>query len=240
MTFNNQLVDKFLDAVFPLPAQFGVSEDDMPDCICFFESAVKEVDPAAYVKYGVSKIAILSPNLNGIVIKIPFNGFYYYEYNEDGDDEEAEDIEVWEPFCWANGSDESDYCLAEYEKYQKLKTQKLDCFVAEVIYYKTIDNTRIFLQEEITPDHELNHNSLKKPSKKSRKIADKWYRKRKFDINPNWIASCLDKYGQAKVKRFLKYCNTVDEDILEDAHSGNFGYRKNGTPCILDYSNFND
>jgi len=235
MTFNNQLVDKFLDAVFPLPVQFGVSEDDMPDCICFFESAVKEVDPAAYVKYGVSKIAILSPNLNGIVIKIPFNGFYYYEYNEDGYEEE-----FWEPFCWANGSDESDYCLAEYEKYKELKTRKLDCFVAEVAYYKTINNTRVFLQEEINPNRELDSKSIKKPSKKSRKIADKWYKKRKFDISPDWIAGCIDKYGEAKVKRFLKYCNNIDMDILEDAHPGNFGYRKNSTPCILDYSNFND
>ena len=55
-----------------------------------------------------------------------------------------------------------------------------------------------------------------------------------------FLANCLDKYGKSKVKRFLHYCANIDPDILEDIHDGNFGYRKDETPCLLDYSNFND
>ena len=59
-------------------------------------------------------------------------------------------------------------------------------------------------------------------------------------MDTNWIANCIDKYGQSKVERFLNYCENIDPDLLEDVHSGNYGYREDGTPAILDFSNFLD
>ena len=119
-----------------------------------------------------------------------------------------------------------------------LKTYGLDCFVAKVMLYKEKCGVRVFIQEEVTPENDSYCTC--RPSKKSQDLADKWYDEGKFYIEPEWIANCLDKYGKSKVERFLYYCANIDPDILEDVHSGNFGYRSNETPCILDYSNFLD
>lgn len=234
MTFNQNLINKFLDAIFPLPKNFGITvssyEEEANDSIIEFETNVHAVDSEASVRWGISKIVIISPKLKDIVIKIPFNGYY----------DEGYEVVHWNNFIWATGSDSKDYCLAEYEKYKKLKIYNLDCFVAKTWYYKTIDGVRVFLQEKAISINDSCNNDNIKPSKKSQDLADKWYEEDKFGINPEWIAICLDRYGKSRVERFLYYCENIDSDILEDAHCGNYGYRANGTPCVIDYSNFAD
>jgi hypothetical protein len=231
--YNYSLIDKFLEAIFPLPAHFGIlysnSYEDTPIKFSELEQAIHDVDPEAEINYGISKMAILSPNLDNVVIKIPFNGSFSKE-NE---------IYVWYPFESASGSDIADYCLAEYEKYNSLKTYGLDCFVAKTIFYKTIDNFRIFLQEEVTP--ECNYLSALKPSERSKKLAKEWKDKRNFYYSQEWLASCFDAYGEDKVAKLFDYYNQVDSDILQDLHDGNIGYRIiDKSPAILDYSNFMD
>lgn len=232
MKFNHKLVNDFLEAIFPLPKKFGIveyeEENSEPINFSIIKNAVFDIDPFAQVSFGASKLVIISPKLDGVVIKIPFNGWY----TENVDTGELS----WTYFYWATGSDESDYCLAEYEKFQKLKTYGLSCFVAKTLFYKKIDNFRIFLQEVVTPEEDIFEEYH--PSQKSQKIADEWRKQGMFFIDSKWIANCLDKYGESKVKRFLFYCTNIDPDILEDAHSGNYGYRENETPALLDYSNF--
>lgn len=232
MVFNHKIVDKFLNAVFPLPEHFGL-DDRYSEPINYedFKTKVYSVDPEALIDFGISKIVIISSYLENVVIKIPFNG--YFDFDDD-------DNIFWHSFRYANSIDNSDYCLAEWEKYKKLKTYGLNCFVAKTFFYKTIDGIRIFLQEKVTPQSDIFLTLSQIPSKNSKELANQWYNNREFDIQPDWIASCLDKYGKSKVKRFLFYCKNIDPDILEDVHSGNFGYRTNGTPVILDYSNFLD
>lgn len=234
MIFNHKLVDKFLEALFPLPEGFGIicfyNDESEPIDFSSLQEIIWNVDPSATITFGMSKLVIISPNLGNIVIKIPFNG-YYMENEINGDLE-------WHSFCWATGSDSKDYCLTEFEKYNRLKTYGLDCFVAKVMFYKKICGVRVFLQEQVIPENDSCY--IHKPSRKSQDLANKWYDEGKFYIEPEWIANCLDKYGKSKVERFLYYCVNIDPDILEDVHSGNFGYRKNETPCILDYSNYSD
>jgi len=225
MTFNNEAVNDILEIIFPLPERFGLFKDE-PVNFESIQQLIKSVDLRAKINFGVSKIVITSPNFNNVVIKIPFNGEFCY----DGD---------WEPFHWAPGSDSSDYCLAEYEKYLQLKELGLSCFVAKTLYYKTINNTRVFIQEKVIPEDNVCVFDFL-PSFKSKEIADEWQKEGQSVFNAYWTANCLDKYGKSKVEKFLNYCNEVDLDILEDMHSGNYGYRKNGTPAILDYSNFLD
>ena len=233
MTFNHKLINKILDAIFPLPEKFGIllyeNKDTEPINYTFLKNAVANADPAASIYFGMSKMAIVSPNLGNIVIKIPFNGCFFMTKEEGFE---------WCPFEWASELDSSDYCFAEYQKYKKLKTYGLDCFVAKTWYYKKIRGVRVFLQEFVTPEEDLCFNLIKKPSKKSQTLANKWYDEGKFELDPDWIANCIDRYGKSKVKRFLYYCDNIDPDILEDLHDGNYGYRKNDTPCILDYSNY--
>lgn len=224
MTFNHNAVDKILTAIFPLPEEFGLDNDTKPVNFSLIQNQIKTVDACAHINFGISKMAIISPSFNNVVIKIPFNG----EFNEYAE---------WLPFEWANGSSSSDYCLAEYEKYCRLKTYGLDCFVAKTIKYKTIDNVRIFIQEKVIPEEDTCSLDFI-PSLKSKELARRWQEEGQSIFDTFWFANCLDKYGQSKVQRFLYYCNNIDLDILEDTHEGNYGYRENGTPVILDYSNF--
>ena len=226
MTFNHNAVDKILTAIFPLPEEFGLDNDTKPINFSLIQNQIKTVDACAHINFGISKMAIISPNFNNIVIKIPFNGEF---------DNNAE----WLPFEWASGSSSSDYCLAEYEKYCRLKTYGLDCFVAKTIKYKTIDNVRIFIQEKVIPQEDTYSLDFI-PSLKSKELARRWQEEGQSIFDTFWFANCLDKYGQSKVQRFLYYCNNIDLDILEDTHEGNYGYRENGTPVILDYSSFSD
>ena len=233
MTFNYELIDEILAAIFPLPEQFGLVEyndddDSEPINYSFLKEAIFEVDPYAKIYFGASKLVITSYKLGGVVIKIPFNG-YYTENEITGELD-------WTYFYNAPSSDETDYCLAEYEKFQKLAIYGLDCFVAKTVFYKTINGFRIFIQEVVTPEEDIYDEYC--PSQKSQKIADEWRKQGIFYMNSKWIANCLDIYGESEVKRFLNYCNNIDKDILEDAHSGNFGYRNDDSPAFLDYSNF--
>lgn len=229
MTFNYELINDILNAIFPLPKHFGM-KGSKPINYLDFRDNVLSVDPDALIYFGSTKMVIASPNLQNTVIKIPFNGCFYLKDTTN--------------YCWyyfgeANASDPGDYCLAEWEKYKKLKACGLNCFVAKTFYYKTINGVRIFLQEQIIPQSDL-FILTQSPSNNSRELANKWYKEKRFRIEPEWIANCLDKYGESKVKRFLYYCENIDPDILEDAHESNFGYRNNETPAILDFSNFLD
>lgn len=234
MTFNNKLVDKILEAIFPLPEEFGVilqdDEEIEPVDFSYVQEAVVDADPDADVYFGMSKLVICSPHLGGIVIKIPFNGFYYV-------DEETGEL-IWNDFTWATGSDNSDYCLTEFEKYKRLRTYGLDCFVAKTFFYKVKSGVRVFIQEEVSSMNDLYQ--TRKPSQKSSDLVKKWREEGKVHMDSEWVANCLDKYGKSKVERFLYYCANIDPDILEDMHDGNFGYRGDETPCILDYSNYGD
>lgn len=237
MTFNYELVNKIVEAIFPLPDKFGTIDDcgdtdeDPTGYDDIYNAAIK-IDKDIQIEYGITKLVITSPNFGGVVIKIPFNG-YFVRYNQ-----EEEDF-TWCGFCYAEGTDCSDYCLSEYEKYCQLKARGLSCFITKTVFFRTICGVRVFLQEYVIPEND--DYEVREPSLKSLRLADKWRKERKFYmIDSEWVANCLDKYGESKTEKFLNYCNTVDPSILEDAHCGNYGYRPNGTPCILDFSNFLD
>ena len=240
MTFNYKLVDKIISAIFPLPKKFGnIIYSDYDTEIVNYDSiaeAIFQIDPYAKIHFGISKMVIVSPNLRGVVIKIPFTG-YYELFSED---EEWNENSCWIPFKYAPcEEDSSDYCLAEYRKYQTLKELGLHCFLAETAAYKTIDGVRIFLQEEVTPESQTYESY--NPSINSKKLAKEYKNKyRCHHLDTNWIGICLDKYGQRKTERFLSYCIEIDPDILDDAHSSNYGYRDNGTAVLLDFSNYLD
>ena len=231
MNFNNKLVDKFLNAVFPLPENFGVvlsnTDVEPPFEYSMIKRKIQYIDNKAELNFGMSKMIITSPNLGDVVIKIPFNGYF-----------ENDDKLDWYDFTNAAGSNPSNYCLTELEKYQELKKHKLNCFVAKTFPYKTINNILILLQEYVITNKNFYSNS--KPSYSSIKLVEKWCDEGQAHVNIYWLADCIDKYGEEKVKQFLYYCNYIDLDILEDFHTSNYGYRKNGTPAILDFSNFKE
>lgn len=240
MTFNRTQIDKILDMIFPLPEEFGTYEGEEFEGIYRIEKNIHTIDPKATIAYGISKLVIIAPSIGNVVIKIPFNGYFYEVYI----DEESDDTELtWLPFDDAEGSDPSDYCLTEYEKYQNLKKYNLNRFVAEVIFYTERDGIRVFLQEKVTSVDDSYHTPI--ASKKSKDLVKRWSNERFQNghcilVSEEWLANCIDAYGVDNVQEFVYYCDNVDPSIVRDMHSGNYGYREDNSPVILDYSDFND
>ena len=240
----NSLIDAFVEDIGYLDKPFGLLiNDGEPENPIYFEELqeqILDIDSGADFHFGMSKFVITAPSLGDIVIKVPFSGTYDYYGDDCADNFSKNDIVINEGDYWYTYTPfyKQDYCQIEYKKYKALWRKNLDCFVAKTIFYKKMYNTRVFIQEKVIPIDEL----IKSPraSHNSKELADEWYKKGKINISPEWIANCLDAYGKSKVSRFLKYCNEIDLDILEDIHTGNFGYRKDKTPCILDYSNYNN
>lgn len=234
---NLNLINSFLDAIFPLPECFGlICKEDEGDELEYqydINQAIKKIDPNASLEFGMSKMVIISPKMKNFVIKIPFNGYYSETYYLDGDNDELE----WVSFYQAPTEDGSDYCYAEYEKFKSLKNKGLNCFIAKTLFYKEIDGIRVFLQEKVTPSFFTGGGS---PSKMSTNLALKWKKERKYflSIDAAWVAACIDYYGKKKTEKFLNYCSNEDEDILSDCHNGNYGYRDDGSPALLDFSGF--
>lgn len=220
--FNEDFANKMLAALCPLPEYFGRDRNSICDTAIdswFFRHGFN-----ASIKYGASKLVILSPEFGDSVLKISFKGYFDYD-------------DWWMPFECAPGSDPTDYCQAEYEKYKKLKELNLDCFVAETSPYKTIGDVKVFIQEKITPYDEIIDCSFDHPTNDSMKLAEKYCPSSSLDLT--WIANCFDCYGTSKVRDFFDYCDK-DHDILNDFYETNYGYRKDGTPALLDFSNFCD
>jgi hypothetical protein len=241
LEYNKAAVDELIEAIYPyLKDHFSteLEKDTRP-----LYSAIENFDPKAQVHQGVSKIAIECPRFNGVIVKISKRGQYFLMDRGNGQDHE------WSPFvCAKDGADGNDYCLAEYNKYLALKEQGLDSFVAETILHSSFEKDgvvfNIFVQEMVLSY--LNCCDCPLPSKES-SAAAKEYQEEDDDNDTicgfaeDWVANCIDIYGYEKLDDFLTYCCEVDPDIREDNHYANYGYRCcNKTPCILDYSNFND
>lgn len=245
MNINYTLVDEILDAIFPLPEKFGIGGGmEYIEDIAFHLQGYISEDIKVY--HGVSKMVIVSDNLGDVVIKVPFNGQYScgclsgpcrHSSKWIGKSENGIPIE-FDYFCGAGGSDKSDYCLAEYEKYQDLEDVDLSIFVAETLFYKVKDGVRIFLQERVNPVEDSI--ATPRPSEKSIKAAKRYNSDSAYVyMDCNWIANCIENYGEEITEKFLSYATDIDEDILGDMHDGNFGYRDDGTPVLLDFCDFN-
>lgn len=244
MNINFENINKVLDAIFPLPPEFGVesSSNDVSEepALAEIEHRIFKVDPRAFIRHGISKLVLISPNFGNVVIKIPFKGTRCEEYFiSDSEDEESE-YEYYTEFTEFSGAsdrDSSDYCLLEYEIYNTLKHYSFSCFAVKTIFYKIIEGTRIFLQEMACPEEECDESF--DISEKSEKTAIRWRHEHRYStsMDTNWVAACIDKYGERKTKKFFEFAD--ENNLLYDMHNGNYGYRKGGYPVLIDFSDFN-
>ena len=234
MNFNKELANRFVKAISGvLPENFGVLDDTgEPICLFDIEDAITRVDPEATVQFGATKLVIISRNLQGVVLKIPFRGQWfpsaaYYE-EEDWDFDDAYEFE---PFVC------EDYCLEELNRYIKLKEKDFAMFFSET--EKFCEDLRIgtvIVQEEtITKGNTV---SRYRASEKASRLSANM----NTHMDSLWVALCIDEYGEDLVKDFFAYCQDEDEDdLLSDCHCDNYGYRKKDrSPCILDFSGYRE
>ena len=215
-------------SVLDLPEQFGC--DDGGFDTYFIESQIEDVvDGDFFVSNGVTKVVIIVDDLP-FVIKIPFNGqcerVWIDEYNcDDG---------TWYPFYRAGGKSRWDYCETEFEYTVAIQNEGYEMFIPDMMYLCNVDGYNVYVQEKVLPLCE-NRNTYGATDASLEKAKNC---KRYFDIE--WSARAIDIYG---FDAFVEFCEWAEDELpqmMEDMHSGNYGYRENGDPILLDLSGFCD
>ena len=235
-----------------LPEKFGkVWEDDFIVGMDRIESKICAIDPTAEFYSGVSKLAIIAESLGEVAIKVPFNGCYecsdeYYDYQHSDkrydDDDEEWDFDrkyYFEEFNSGGGKYNNDYCAEEYATYKELKELGYERFVAETELLGGINGMYILVQEFVTSMDDccekISNSQLSIET--SKKIKENYLSA--YSVASVWVAACVEHYGEELSDKFFNYTEDDGYFLLADAHYGNYGLRKDGSPCILDFSDFN-
>ena len=148
---------------------------------------------------------------------------YYTASNEEKED-------LFEPFY-----EYEDYCALEESVYQNAEAAGFEQYLAKTSFYKTIKNCYVYVQEKV---YTLYSDKASTPSEGSRKKIDE--RNGEYLGNKDWSACFIDFFGEDAFEKFYNYCVYGDDEhemcIADDLHSGNIGFRADGSPVILDYS----
>lgn len=220
-----------------IPCEFGCNDEDDCEEGYIFDILWDYINLNLYdVFRGVSKVAILTKD-SSYVLKIPFNGTYFSKR----DYESGDDYEEFEPFNHANNQINSwDYCETEAEAYELAEAKGLGKFFARTKRFgETKNGYPVYVQEKVIPssqieeDNEIPLDILKYVRRIRNDIF--W----KLGCDSYWIANAIIVYGLEEV---FKLCEFAEEhpQFFSDMHDANYGYRLNGEPVILDYSNWND
>lgn len=238
-------IDKIINiAATYIPDEFGCGDDD--DEIYNFDwdglwDELIRIDSGIQMEHGVSKMVII-PSFSDKVIKIPFNGNWYFEYPYDEETEETlydeEPEEYFEKFG-NGGYDERngeycDYCAREVDLYYQALESNMQPFFAETEFYKEVNGTKFYLQEKISGrDYSQYSYSSSSETSNSYNLAKELSKKAYGIRDTFWLAQVIEYYGEIVAEFFV---NFIEETGINDLHSGNVSFRENGEPVIYDYS----
>lgn len=236
MIFKQEDIEKALYYIraLHLPDDFGIADDEAVqsldiDYLARDLAAVR--CPSFRIFHGVSKAVINIQELP-FVIKIPFNGMWYYDYTVD-DDETNYFVE----FQYA-GEKSNDYCWLEKSLSEEATEAGFGALVPEIMYVGEFNGHNFYLQEKVVPFDEesqpLSHSS--RESQEAVKQLSYDYRV----CSPAWIAAIIESYGESYWKHFVDWGNSEGFGILEDMHARNYGFRCDGRPVIFDIGGFSD
>ncbi len=196
-------------------------------------------DDEVKTDWGATQFVIMIPGADKVV-KIPFNGEEYCNYEDDYEQELEES-----GFNYFT----MDYCKHAYELYCDAEERGLNRILAEMEYFgKTANGIDIYLQETVeyydccegsskyfkSEDAHINSkNELEQLRQRSKGTGDDylWYR-----FPTEWMVAALHHYGECFMLSFLLWCR---DNNLCDFHSGNLGWsKKDGSPVILDWAGY--
>lgn len=236
-----------------LPENFGkVQDDDFIVNMDEIEGRIWAIDHTVKFYSGASKLAIVAESLGKVAIKIPFNGYYeysdeYYDYRRSDEYDYTDDEEEWgfdrkyyfEKFCGGGGKNNNDYCAEEYATYKELKELGYEQFVAETELLGGVNGMYILVQELVTSmnDYCKKIVNSQRSIETSKRIREDYSSAN--NVNDDWVAACVEHYGEELSDKFFNYTEEDGYSILADAHWNNYGYREDGSPCILDFSDYN-
>lgn len=232
------LIAKEIAQKIELPEDFGPYEDDGSFDTYFIEEQLKsfkdeygEFD----VRYGISKLVIIFEKLS-FVIKIPFDGLWYYEYEEDGDSGQYYSESRFEYFCGASGDWSNDYCAAEVNIIEAVKHFGYGTLVADETTIGNFKGHNFYIQEKVMRS---TTSKARVPSEDSLRRAESM--KNCFCYcSDSWRANVIDLYGMEFWESFVNWSDLNYPMILSDMHGGNYGYRYDGTPVMFDISGYDE
>lgn len=182
------------------------------------------------VYFGASKVVLVDTELDEVV-KLPFVGEYYENYEEEED--YIEEFSMYEGAGFEGSANHWDYCALEEYQYNLAKEAGFGEFFARTERYSKLScGLPVYVAERVVA-FEASAGIIVSP--KASKLADKYVSSIFSGISSYWVARAIDFYGAEKTEKFLEYVKKSD---IADLHLGNIGFRPNGAPVLLDYSGF--
>lgn len=210
-----------------IPAEFGV--DSYGDITDSMEYVHDQLPQDIYTAFGATQFVIID-NEQDKVAKIGFTGEFWYDEDLDPDLENP----IFDPFY-------TNYADYAYDLFTEAEEEGIDILFAKVeLFGKTANGKNIYLQEKVI-SYDNCDGSNSKSSKRSKDSYEKMVKEdprcgiRRFP--EDWAIAVIEWYGEELIKNFLKFINKYG---LDDWHDGNIGWRKDGSPCILDWAGFDN
>lgn len=177
----------------------------------------KTIPESLPYNYGLTKLVLFLNKEQ--VLKIPFSGDSYITFRI------------------------KDYCKEESLIYESAVAAGLEKYFAKTIFFCSSKNKYpIYTSERIFFDgFYKKENSTVLTKERLQLITDlteiyeNFFEQNYIDIPLEWSSAAIDYYGVPSFKKFLEFL--YDEDI-NDLHSGNLGFREDGSPAIFDYSGY--
>jgi len=232
-TAHDYEVAKMIVVGIHLPPQLGVnSSDDTFDSDWVDYEVSKNYSGDFHIDNGVSKMVIIPEN-EDFVIKIPFNGMYEYEWDDDEEDYDWENPS-FDYFTGAHAPDQTDYCWDEMLAIEKANKAGFGWLFPHTEFLMCQDGIRFYIQEKVRTSRAFHPVGL---SQNSRDTAENMtYRYQSG--NAEWRATIVEVYGEDFWINFVNWDDENRVGILTDMHSMNYGYDMSGCPVILDASGF--
>lgn len=207
-----------------IPQCFGIDEDSIETSDV--EYVIEQVEEAGSTcVWGASKFVIFVDDEN-IVVKIPFNSKLHYDYNTLEPLEEGEDGCLYEMI--------PNYCEKESCVYKDAEVAGIPYFFAKTEFAGYTDDwTPYYISERVVPFDWAKNGKTRVNTKERQQIYA--YACKVSSLNESWINTACDFYGEDAVSRLISF---IEEEGINDLYEYNIGFRKDGSPCIFDYSGY--
>jgi hypothetical protein len=199
--------------------EFGMDDDGDSWSI---SQVIDQLPSRVQVLFGASQLVCIFPEEKEWVAKLPFSGSF--------------ECDGFTEFSY-------NYCELTVEIYQKAIDAGVEQFFAKMKKVGfTKDCTPFYYQERVKETFAQSSKEEHAASDDSKKIL-----KRKRASNESgswcslpevWLCAAIDFYGLEAVEELLNFCE--ENNLFQDLHSENFGYRFDNSPVLFDYCGFYD
>lgn len=236
MTKEDMVLAREIAYNLSIPIEFGPEEElgDIEDDLVI--DVIAGVDVPVEVFHGITKMVVV-PNKGNFVVKIPFNGYHCEEESYIEDEDRYEYVNCFRPYLNANDEDGWDYCRDELNKYRAAVKAGFGDIIAEVGFVGYYSDCPIYWQEKVIP-YEVGHSRFHPSADSLSKSHNVKFRYK--SCTEDWRAMVIETYGIDYWESFVDWVDETGLEILEDMHTGNFGYRMDGRPVLFDISGWRD